>query len=34
MTEEYKPDVTDRNSRSAETRDSQTRRTPWKPRQC
>ena len=32
MTEENKTDVTtDRNSRSAETRDSQTRRTPWKP---
>ena len=31
MTEDYKTDVTDRNSRSAETRDSQTRRTPWKP---
>ena len=32
MTEENKTDVTtDRNSRSAETRDSQTRRTPWTP---
>ena len=32
MTEENKTDVTtDRNSRSAETRDSQTRRTPWAP---
>ena len=32
MTEDKKTDVTtDRNSRSAETRASQTRRTPWKP---
>ena len=33
MTDENKTTevVTDRNSRSAETRDSQTRRTPWKP---
>jgi hypothetical protein len=32
MTEDNKTDVTtDRNSRSAETRASQTRRTPWKP---
>ena len=33
MTEEIKhsEDASDRNSRSAETRDSQTRRTPWKP---
>ncbi len=32
MTDEIKTEVTsDRNSRSAETRDSQTRRTPWTP---
>tara|TARA_R110000803_G_scaffold27600_6_gene64440 strand:+ start:678 stop:1175 length:498 start_codon:yes stop_codon:yes gene_type:complete len=32
MTDDIKTEVTtDRNSRSAETRDSQTRRTPWKP---
>jgi hypothetical protein len=33
MTEDNKTDVTttDRNSRSAETRDSQTRRKPWAP---
>ena len=31
MTEDKKDVTTDRNSRSAETRASQTRRTPWKP---